>query len=300
MLAHALVNSTSRSRVSRARPSSIAAAASARPAARSSARPAATSAAPAFSVTASRRGPRSPSSSARRSARWWPRRRPRGRSVARGREAERARVDRAHGHARRRDVGAHARAGRRQLVEPVDAVHDQRPLAAERAQRLGDRQRRAPRRTRRRAGDVRPTGFVSGPSTLKIVRTPSDAAHRAGVAHRRVMGRREEEAEADLVDALGDALGGRSTRTPSASSTSAEPRPSSTARLPCLATPAPAPAATSAAVVETLNVRSPSPPVPQVSTRSARRGATAIGVRRASRARRRRSRRRTRPSCGAR
>ena len=40
-------------------------------------------------------------------------------------------------------------------------------------------------------------------------------------------------------------------------------------RLPCLATAQPAPAATSAAVVETLKVEGP-PPVPAVSTRSAR------------------------------
>ena len=64
--------------------------------------------------------------------------------------------------------------------------------------------------------------------------------------------------------------GGSSSSKPSASSTSAEPVCDEAARLPCFATPAPAAAATSAAAVEMLNVCSPSPPVPAVSTRSAR------------------------------
>ena len=58
-------------------------------------------------------------------------------------------------------------------------------------------------------------------------------------------------------------------RTPSASSTSAEPDSPVAERLPCLATAQPAPAAISAAVVETLNVGRP-PPVPAVSIRSSR------------------------------
>ena len=58
--------------------------------------------------------------------------------------------------------------------------------------------------------------------------------------------------------------------TPSASSTSAEPHCEVTARLPCLATFAPAAAATSAAPVEMLKVSGPPPPVPHVSTSSAR------------------------------
>src|SRR6185312_9399434 len=56
---------------------------------------------------------------------------------------------------------------------------------------------------------------------------------------------------------------------PSASSTSAEPDLEVAERLPCLATGQPAAAATRAAVVETLKVEGP-PPVPAVSTRSAR------------------------------
>ena len=68
--------------------------------------------------------------------------------------------------------------------------------------------------------------------------------------------------------------GSRPSRKPSASSTSADPEAEDTARFPCFATPAPAAAATRAAVVEMLNVRAPSPPVPAVSTRSSRRGRT--------------------------
>src|SRR4051812_1144482 len=66
------------------------------------------------------------------------------------------------------------------------------------------------------------------------------------------------------------ASGLRSIRTPSASSTSAEPLSPVADRLPCLATAQPCPAAISAAVVETLNVGRP-PPVPAVSIRAASR-----------------------------
>ena len=74
------------------------------------------------------------------------------------------------------------------------------------------------------------------------------------------------------------ASGSRSTLTPSASSTSAEPDFEVAERLPCLATAQPAAAATRAAVVETLKVEGP-PPVPAVSTRSARLGVDRGGER---------------------
>ena len=64
--------------------------------------------------------------------------------------------------------------------------------------------------------------------------------------------------------------------TPRAASTSAEPLRLEIARLPCLATGTPAAAVTSAAAVLTLNVRQPSPPVPQVSI--SRCAAMRIGV----------------------
>ena len=73
-------------------------------------------------------------------------------------------------------------------------------------------------------------------------------------------------------------------RTPSASSTSAEPERLVAERLPCLATAQPAAAAISAAVVETLNVERP-PPVPAVSTRSVRLVVTGVANERIVRAR---------------
>ena len=62
--------------------------------------------------------------------------------------------------------------------------------------------------------------------------------------------------------------GPRSATTPSASSTSAAPTAEDEARPPCLHTLAPVAATTRAAMVETLMLRSRSPPVPQVSTTS--------------------------------
>ena len=129
----------------------------------------------------------------------------------------------------------------------------------------------APARCRARAGSRRsaatsassktptswrraPTGFVSGPSTLKIVRTPSE--RRTGPAWR-IAGwcegaKRKPKPTSSMQAATASAE--RSSRTPRASSTSADPDAELTARLPCLATPAPAAAATSPAAVDTLNV----------------------------------------------
>src|SRR6185437_1772942 len=61
----------------------------------------------------------------------------------------------------------------------------------------------------------------------------------------------------------------RSTLTPSAASTSAEPDFDDSARLPCLATGTPAPATRKAAQVEMLYDPEASPPVPTTSTASA-------------------------------
>ena len=127
------------------------------------------------------------------------------------------------------------------------------------------------------------------------------APHRRRVPHRRMVRRREHEAEAELVDRLARsapaAARARSraprARRPSRSAT----RPT---RLPCFATPAPAAAATSAAAVEMLNVLPPSPPVPAVSTRSSRCGLHRQRRARASPRRSRRSRPPSRPSAAAR
>src|SRR5881296_4248884 len=73
-------------------------------------------------------------------------------------------------------------------------------------------------------------------------------------------------------------------RTPSASSTSAEPHCDVNDRLPCFATVAPAPAATNAAAVEMLKVETVPPPVPQVSTRWSPAASTGIIAARSARA----------------
>ena len=71
------------------------------------------------------------------------------------------------------------------------------------------------------------------------------------------------------------AAGGRSITTPSASSTSAAPHADEAARLPCLTIGTPAEAATMVAIVDTLTVCAPSPPVP---TRSVTGPGMLIGV----------------------
>ena len=119
-----------------------------------------------------------------------------------------------------------------------------------------------------------PAGFVIGPSRLKTVRTPISfralealrmALWKLG-ANRNVMPRWSSERPA--------LSGVRSTRTPSASSTSALPVRLETARLPCLATATPHEAVTIATVVEMLNLTPPAgslPPVPHVSMSGERR-----------------------------
>ncbi len=79
------------------------------------------------------------------------------------------------------------------------------------------------------------------------------------------------------------AAGLRSILAPSASRTSALPDRPVAERLPCLASAQPAPAAMKAAVVETLNVGRP-PPVPAVSSRSARAVTTGVASSRIVRA----------------
>src|SRR5262245_49012511 len=77
---------------------------------------------------------------------------------------------------------------------------------------------------------------------------------------------------------------GRSAFTPSASSTSKLPVRLEAARLPCFATGTPAPATTKAAVVETLKLPLPSPPVPQVSMQRGSGNGTVSAWRRSARA----------------
>ena len=108
-------------------------------------------------------------------------------------------------------------------------------------------------------------GFVSGPSKLKIVRTPN--SRRTGAACFIALWWLGANIKPIPISSthLATCCGVKFTFTASASSTSALPQVDDTERPPCLATFAPAAAATKAEVVDTLNVWMPSPPVPQVS-----------------------------------
>src|SRR4051812_41206370 len=131
---------------------------------------------------------------------------------------------------------------------------------------------------------VAPAGLVSGPRKLKIVRTASSL--RTGTTKRVAPWWAGANMKPKPTSSMqrATATGVRSMRTPSASSTSAEPDSPVAERLPCLATAQPAPAAISAAVVETLNVGRP-PPVPAVSIRSSRAVFTGLAKLRMARAR---------------
>jgi len=111
-----------------------------------------------------------------------------------------------------------------------------------------------------------PAGFVSGPSRLNAVCPFS--SRRARIACRIAVC--AACAKKNPIPICSSASPIRSSeisiRTPSASSTSAEPARELIDRLPCFATRAPAPATTNAAHVEMLNVPFASPPVPHVST----------------------------------
>ena len=135
-------------------------------------------------------------------------------------------------------------ADRGQLVQPAGAVDDHRVLGAQPASTCA-------------IGSTSSGEYTPEQLALRARRVGQRAEHvedradaelaadRPDVAHGRVVGRREQEAEADLVDAAATSSGARSMRTPSASSTSAVPQRDDTARLPCLATarrPRPRPA----------------------------------------------------------
>ena len=144
------------------------------------------------------------------------------------------------------------RVRRGQLVQPVVAVEHQRRAAAlgqhpgdDRAHaRIGDPDRLRPGRA----------GLATGPRKLKTVGTPSSRRGSGGVAAGRVVKRREQERDADLLGQLRAGLRRQVITTPSASSTSAAPQAEEAARLPCLAIRAPAAAATIAPMVEMLTV----------------------------------------------
>ena len=183
------------------------------------------------------------------------------------------------GASSRRRTSTPAAGPRDELVEPVGGMKDDRPLA-----------RRATRARRRAAATssgrptpincrAAPAGLASGPSALKIVRTPSS---RRTVPSSFIAGwndgakRKTSPTSSSTRPA---ARGSSSTATPQAARTSAEPTREEIERLPCLATDAPAPAATIAAAVERLKRSRPEPAraagVEQRRARGSRRGASA-------------------------
>jgi hypothetical protein len=110
------------------------------------------------------------------------------------------------------------------------------------------------------------TGLASGPRTLNVVPM---ASSRRGTAAWRSAGWNAAAKQKVIPTCSARRAtwsGGRSSRMPSASSTSAEPAWLEADRLPCLTTRAPAPAATIAAMVEMFTLIDRSPPVPTTSS----------------------------------
>ena len=104
-----------------------------------------------------------------------------------------------------RDLAHEARADGGELVDAARAVHDERAVRSELQQRFRDRPHE---RRRVNADDLRAgTGGVRQRAEHVEHGTRSELpSDRGGVLHRRVVGLREHEAEAELVDRAGDAL----------------------------------------------------------------------------------------------
>ena len=97
-----------------------------------------------------------------------------------------------------------------------------------------------------------PAGIGERPEQVEDRAGAEFDAHRADVAHRRVMGRRHHEADAGLAHAALDAFGRQADLDAERASASAAPDFEEAARLPCLATGTPQAATISEASVETL------------------------------------------------
>src|SRR6266545_2762731 len=257
------------SNVATACPSSIATRARSYPSSSLSARSTTTSPSAAFNSTASRRGPFSPSRSAR--------------SIAALEDASPP-ASSAASTARCATSPGSYRQGR---VQPswismpeagTPGMSSSKPLAEWKTTARSDpRVARASARSRTSSGRptpiicrVAPAGFARGPSALKMVRTPSSlltvpssfiAGWNAGAK------RKTSPISSSNRPARS---GSRSIAIPAAARTSADPTREEIERLPCLATQAPAPAATIAVAVERLNMSRPIPPGPHVSSSGAR------------------------------
>ena len=134
------------------------------------------------------------------------------------------------------------------------AVDEKRPLGAQRWSTSASFGAAASSPTPIELRGVAPAGLVSGPTRLNAVRTP--ISRRVGPAWRIAGWKRARTGTRSRARATRRRAESASwsMRTPSASSTSAEPDFEVIARLPCLATGTPAAATTSADVVEMLNV----------------------------------------------
>ncbi len=259
------VNSTSPANFSRAAPESIAARANRAPSAKFSATPAATSAAAAFITTTSRRAPLSPSKIPR--------------IVAAFSAGDPPRIASSGASSTSKSSGTtvyrvtNPRSTSAIIVSPHSEISSSPPAPCTTSARSTPSSASASA-TRSIASaektpitcDCAPAGFVSGPSKLKTVRTP--ICFRAGLACRVAVcaaGANKNPIFSSRI-ARPIVVSGKSIRTPSSSSTSADPLRDDAARFPCFATRAPAAEATIAAAVETLNASNPSPPVPHVST----------------------------------
>src|SRR5438105_10525112 len=121
-------------------------------------------------------------------------------------DAEVERVDRSLPDAAAYDLAHEVRADGRELVDPARAVDDEGPARAEAREHLGDRAHEA--------------GLVDaddlGAGAGRVRQRPEDVEDgasgelppdRGRMAHGRMMGGREEEPEAELVDREGDSLG---------------------------------------------------------------------------------------------
>ena len=155
------------------------------------------------------------------------------------RDAELERVDLALAHAAVHDLADEVRPGGRELVDPGRAVDDERAPRAELREHLGDRAHERRRvdadHLRPRAGGVRqrPEHVEDGPRCEL-------APDRRRVPHRRMVRRREQEAEAELVDRALD-LGAAAARAGSRAPRARPPSPRPTRPRGCRASRPPRP-----------------------------------------------------------
>ena len=147
--------------------------------------------------------------------------------------------------------GDEGRPGDRDLVEAVGAVHHPDAFRAEVLQHL--RQRLDPL-AREHADHLPPHAGGIGQRTEQVEdRAGAELdAGRADILHRRMVRRREHEADAGFLDAAPDDVRRQFDLHAQRASTSAAPEREERARLPCLATGTPAPATMKAAQVEML------------------------------------------------